>query len=88
MSQSWPTRDLDLQAAQVIMEEYANRRESKVLGLFEIEVNEHEKRMNYCLSGWVVLIAKHFVELYGDIQGDYVTRQVISTCIVRDHTLH
>ena len=88
MSQNWPTKDNDLQAALVIMEQYANKRDSRVLGLFEIEVNQNEKRMNYCLSGWVVLIAKHFAALYGDVQGDFVTRQVISTCIIRDQTLH
>lgn len=88
MSQNWPTKDSDLQAALIIMEEYANTRDSNVLGLFEIEVNQHEKKMNYCLSGWVIKIAKHFTALYGDIQGDFVTRQVISTCIIRDQTLH
>lgn len=88
MSQNWPTRDKDLQAARFIMEEYANERESESLGLFEIVVDQVEKRMNYCLSGWVVILAKHFSSLYGASQGDFVTRQIITRCIVQGQTLH
>ncbi|CEG58200.1 hypothetical protein [Legionella fallonii] len=88
MNQSWPTRDKDLQTARTIMEEYANERESDSLGLFEIEVDQAEKRMNFCLSGWVILLAKHFASVYGASQGDFVTRQVISCCITQGQTLH
>lgn len=88
MSQNWSTKDKDLQTAELIMEEYASRRESDSLGLFEIEVNPIEKRMNFCLSGWVVLLARHFSSLYGADQGDFVTRQVISQCITQGQTLH
>ncbi|MDI1351785.1 MAG: hypothetical protein PSV35_03300 [bacterium] len=88
MSQNWPTRDKDLQTARVIMEEYASDRESDSLGLFEIVVDQIEKRMNFRLSGWVIMLAKHFVNTYGSSQGDFITRQVISRCIVQDETLH
>jgi hypothetical protein len=88
MSQNWPTRDRDIQTARSIMEEYANERESDSLGLFEIVVDQIEKRMNFRLSGWVVLLAKHFSSVYGPSQGDYVTRQVISRCITQDNTIH
>ncbi|MFS9415207.1 hypothetical protein QPW89_08235 [Legionella pneumophila] len=44
--------------------------------------------MNFRLSGWVVILAKHFTSLYGVSQGDYVTRQVISRCITQGQTLH
>lgn len=88
MNQSWPTKDRDLQTARVIMEEYASERESDSLGLFEIVVDEIEKRMNFQLSGWVVALAKHFSSMYGAIQGDFVTRQVISRCITQGQTLH
>ncbi len=88
MNQNWPTKDKDLQTARIIMEEYANKRDSDSLGLFEIEVDQIEKRMNFCLSGWVVILAKHFVSMYGASQGDFVTRQVISRCITQGQTLH
>lgn len=88
MSQDWPTRDKDLQTARSIMEEYANERESDALGLFEVVVDQIEKRMNFRLSGWVVLLAKHFSSMYGSSQGDYITRQVVSSCITQGQTLH
>ncbi len=88
MSQSWPTKEKDLQTASVIMEEYANENESNSLGLFEIVVDQIAKRMNFRLSGWVVLLVKHFTTQYGIEQGDFITRQVISRCIIQDATLH
>jgi hypothetical protein len=88
MNQNWPTRDKDLQVARTIMEEYANERESDSLGLFEIKVDKVGKRMNFCLSGWVILLAKHFTSIYGADQGDFVTRQVIGCCIIQGQTVH
>lgn len=88
MSQSWPTRDKDLQDARVIMEEYASERETTSLGLFEIVVDQMEKKMNFRLSGWVLALAKHFVSTYGASQGDFITRQIISRCITQDATVH
>ncbi len=88
MNQNWPTRERDLQAAQAIMQEYASERDSDSLGLFEIVVNQAEKRMNYRLSGWVVILAKHFASIYGANEGDLVTRRVISRCITQGQTLH
>ena len=88
MNQSWPTRERDLQTARVIMEEYANERDSDSLGLFEIVVDPAEKRMNFCLSGWVVILAKHFNSVYGVNQGDFVIRQVITSCMTQGQTLH
>jgi hypothetical protein len=70
------------------MEEYANERESESLGLFEIVVDQVEKRMNFRLSGWVVILARHFSSTYGANQGDFITRQVISRCITQDATVH
>ncbi|MBI2785606.1 MAG: hypothetical protein HYX60_04570 [Legionella longbeachae] len=88
MSQNWPTRDRDLQVARVIMEEYATERESDSLGLFEIVVDQTEKRMDFRLSGWVVILAKHFNSIYGVTQGDFVIRQVITRCLTQGQTLH
>lgn len=88
MSLNWPTREKDLRTARIIMEEYANDRDSNSLGLFEIEVDQMEKRMNFRLSGWVVILAKHFVTMYGIDKGDFITRSVISRCIIQDATIH
>ena len=88
MSRNWPTREKDLQTARVIMEEYANERESDTLGLFEIIVDQTEKKMSFRLSGWVVILAKYFHSIYGASQGDFVTRQVVTSCLTQGQTLH
>ena len=88
MSSSWPTKEKDLQIAQVIMEEFAKLENTESLGLFELVVDQKEKRMNFRLANWVVTLANHYNNLYGSTQGDYVTRQVISRCITQGETLH
>lgn len=88
MNKNWPTRDQDMYTAQRIMEEYAKEQNTDSLGLFELVVNQEEKRMDFRLSSWVLLLAEHFKSLYGASQGDFVTRQVISRCITKDETLH
>ena len=88
MSSNWPTKEKDLQSAQVIMEEFAKLENTESLGLFELVVDQKEKRMNFRLANWVVTLANHYNNLYGSTQGDYVTRQVISRCITQGETLH
>lgn len=88
MNKNWPTKDRDMHTAQRIMEEYATEQNSDSLGLFELVVNQEEKRMDFRLSSWVLILAEHFKSLYGVNQGDFVTRQVISSCITKGETLH
>jgi len=88
MNKNWPTKIKDMYAAQRIMEEYANEKNTDSLGLFEVVVNQEAKRMDFRLSSWVILLAEHFKSIYGASQGDFVTRQVISCCITQGETLH
>ncbi len=88
MNNNWPTKEKDMHIAQLIMEEFATKHDSGSLGLFELVVNQHEKRMNFRLSSWVLALANHFNTLYGANQGDFVTRQVISQCMTQGQTLH
>lgn len=88
MNNSWPTKNRDMHTAQRIMEEYASEQNSNSLGLFEVVVNQEEKRMDFRLSSWVLVLAEHFKSLYGANRGDFVTRQVISYCLTKGETLH
>jgi hypothetical protein len=88
MNKDWPTKHKDMHTAQIIMEEFAKDNESDSLGLFELKVNQKEKRMDFHLANWVVAIAKHFKQLYGANKGDSITRQVISQCITQGQTIH
>ncbi|AHE66585.1 MULTISPECIES: hypothetical protein [Legionella] len=88
MDKDWPTKDKDMHIAQLIMEEYAKEQDSNSLGLFELVVNQDEKRMNFRLANWVLAIAQQFNSMYGANRGDYITRQVISRCITQGQTIH
>ena len=88
MNKNWPTKEKDMFVAQRIMEEYATEQNTDSLGLFEVVVNTAEKRMDFRLSSWVMVLAEHFKSLYGESRGDFITRQVISHCITKGETLH
>lgn len=88
MSDNWPTKDDDMSTAQRIIEEYAEEQNATSLGLFELVVNQEEKKMDVKLSSWVLVLADYFKSVYGPTRGDVVTRQVISYCITRGETIH
>lgn len=88
MKEKWTTKAGDMYVAQQIMEEYAREYNTEALGLFELVVNKDEKQMNFRLSSWVVTLATHFKSIYGDEQGDFVTRKIISGCLTNGQTIH
>lgn len=88
MNENWPTKKEDIVIAQQIMEEYAREQNTNALGLFELIVDAEEKKVDFRLSTWVILLAEYFESLYGAAQGEFVTRQVLSYCITKDHTIH
>lgn len=88
MNKNWPTKNKDMHIAQLIMEEYAAQQNSDALGLFEIVVNQTEKRMNFRLANWVLALADRFNSIYGANQGEEITRLVISNCMIQGQTLH
>lgn len=88
MKEKWLTRERDMFVAEQIMEEYARHQNNGSLGIFELFVNQEEKRMNFRLSTWVLTLAEHFKSVYGASQGDFVIRKVISRCLTNGQTLH
>ena len=88
MKKNWPTQEKDMTIAQLIIEQYANETDSDSLGLFELVVDQKEKRMNFQLATWVVILANQFKALYGAEKGDLITRQVISRCLTGAETIH
>ena len=88
VDKNWPTKYKDMHIAQLIMEEYAGKQSSDSLGLFELVVDQTEKRMNFRLANWVLALANRFNSMYGANQGDQITRLVISRCMIQGQTLH
>ncbi|MCX7117692.1 MAG: hypothetical protein NTW94_07305 [Legionellales bacterium] len=88
MDNNWPTKDKDMFLARLIMDEFSGDHYGESLGLFELVMIPKEKRMSFRLSHWVLVMAQQFNALYGASQGDFVTRQVISRCMIQENTLH
>ena len=88
MSKDWTTKAKDMLIARLIMEDYASKKQIDVLGLFELVFNKSEKRMDFRLANWVCVLVKQFNTMYGANQGEYVTRQVITSCMTQGQTLH
>lgn len=86
-NKKWLTRETDMQIAGLIIEEYASD-EGNTLGLFELVVNEREKKMNFRIAHWVRMLTEQFTFMYGENQGDYVTRRVLSDCLRHGSTIH
>ncbi len=88
MKKIWPTQDKDMHIAELIMEEYAKQNNSESLGLFELVVDQEEKKNEFRLASWVLVLAKQFTEMYGVDEGDQITRLVISRCMTQGQTVH
>jgi len=85
---NWPTKARDIFVAEQLMEDYAKNCNSNTLGLFELVVDQEEKRMNFRLSQWVLMLVEHFQSLYGASHGVFVARNVITRCLTNGETLH
>ncbi|QDQ39139.1 hypothetical protein E3226_001310 [Legionella geestiana] len=88
MQYDWPTREEDLCVAQEIMEEYAFMKNGGPMGLFEAVIEPMARSVNIRLAGWVSLLAEYFESQYGVEEGERITRQVITRCLVSESTVH
>ena len=87
MNEQWPTQHRDLQIAAHIIQRHIHMNRGEPLGLFEVKTGEQED-FDFTLSDWVVELIDCFSELYGDEQGDFVTKMIVSQCLSQYHTLH
>ncbi|MCX7114857.1 MAG: hypothetical protein NTW08_02950 [Gammaproteobacteria bacterium] len=87
MSKTWVTKTRDLLLAEEIMSQYKEMNQTG-LALFELVVDLSEKKMTYEVSPWVIELATQFKSLYGEEQGEHITRKIISDCIRDNHSVH
>ena len=85
---SWSTQSKDMGLARLVIDQYVEATGAEAVGLFEIVMNPSEKRMDYQLASWVVVLAQQFSTLYGAEKGDFVTREVISRCLIGNELVH
>ena len=83
----WTTEENDLQLAEKIIDKYLDYSGGEPLGIFELEIGNGES-MDFRLSDWICELHDQFESLYGQEQGDSVTRKVVSRCLTVGETLH
>ena len=82
----WSTQATDMQIAEQIMAKFKTI--YPTLTLFELAVDLKEKSMNFKVSLWVNVLAAQFALMYGEEEGELVTRRVISCCLRQNQVLH
>lgn len=85
--QEWTTEESDLQLAEKIIDKHLDYSGGEPLGIFELEIGAGES-IDFRLSGWICELHDHFESLYGEEQGESVTRRVVSRCLTVGETLH
>ncbi len=87
MSVKWPTKENDLRYAETVIQKHTELNEGRPLSLFEVFLEE-DRPIDLRVSDWLLELSEHYQEEYGDDQGEFITCQVISTCITRGQTIH
>ncbi len=88
MSKNWHTKNKDLHIARMIIEHYAESHQTEALGLLDWVFKPEEKRMDFEVADWVHVLANQFMRMYGDSQGDFVTRNVVSQLMISGAPVH
>lgn len=85
---NWPTEQVDMQLANTIIEKYLDMSEGEPLGLIEVVLNDQAEQIDVRPADWVVELAERFSEKYGQDQGEFITSQVITRCLLKGETIH
>lgn len=88
MQEDWPTAQEDLHIAHAIIQKYVELlQEGESLPMPHILLRS-DSHPNYWAPDWMLELAETFSERYGLMQGDYVTRRVLTHYLLQDKTIH
>ena len=87
MQHDWKTQAYDLQIAEEIIDKHLQRNNGSPLGMLDVVVQDDQK-ISCEISDWVIELAEHYHDLYGLDQGMFVTKKIITRCMVGHHTIH
>lgn len=88
MIEQWPTRFQDLMTAEQVLSYFVDNEVAVKLNIFELVVDMQQKKMNFVLSPWVMALAAQYASIYGEEQGEVITRKVISFYMRESQVLH
>lgn len=85
MPNEWSTSSYDLYVARQVISQHTN--EDKPLGIFEIVLSENGQNRVF-LAEWVKILRDFYHYTYGEEQGEFVMRKVVTTCLTTGETIH
>ena len=87
---SWPTKQKDLKVAKSFIDGYAQfvGRKIESVGLFEVVADIAKKSLELKLSPWVIAMTLHFQKIYGNTQGEEITRKILTLYFTQGQTIH
>ncbi len=87
MTDKWLTKENDLHYAESIIQKYMELNEGRPLSLFEVIIEE-ARPIDLRISEWLQELSEHYEAKYGADQGEFITCQVVSSCITHGQTIH
>jgi hypothetical protein len=89
-TQDWPTQDIDIAAANKIIDEHVDLNEGDPLNLIEVIVDQEnkKKRPDVRMPDWIIDLAKHFTDEYGLAKGQLITSKILTKCLLKGQTIH
>lgn len=86
MKNDWDTQEQDLTLARNIIEQHSPDLDN--VGLLKFVVNTKARSLSLELADWVSVLTKEFIEKYGLIQGNEITRKVLTRILTAGETVH
>ena len=85
----WPTKQKDLAAARVFIENYAIAKgQPTSIGLIEVHANLQKKSFDLQLAPWVLAMTIHFQKQYGLESGEKISRKILTHCLTQGQNIH
>ncbi len=88
MQEDWPTAQEDLHIANTVIKKYIDLlQDDEQLPMPHILLRS-DSYPSYWAPDWMLELAEIFGDRYGLIQGDYVTRRVLTHYLLQGNTIH
>tara|TARA_B110000879_G_scaffold196253_1_gene265721 strand:+ start:346 stop:606 length:261 start_codon:yes stop_codon:yes gene_type:complete len=86
MNNEWQTKQQDMLIARDVIAQFGG--DNHFIGIFEMGMDDEGNLKEVRLSEWVLVLTRHFRRRYGQKEGDFVMKKIISESFVDGHTLH
>ena len=88
MQQSWSTEKIDIAAATSIMKKHRELNDNEPLAFMEAVIDKEKEGVKFQPSEWVLELEQYFQDKYGYEQGQAITGQIITQCLLKGEVVH